>query len=121
MKSFGYYLGQIPQLALVPVGWVLLAIPCYLHLWGNHGKVSNKVWPEPWAHLNGRAIDSWDWEWLNKWFGNPEDGVSGYTALIWGKNGELVIYNPTGSRWKAFVWSGWRNSVDALKYRFPQS
>lgn len=119
MKSVGFYLGQVPQLLLVPVGLVLLAWPCFSRAWGLHGVKSNKVWQPPHDCLNGRPIDSWDWDWLNKWFGNPEDGVSGQTALIW--NGTtLVTYNPDGSRWKAYVWSAWRNSVDALKYKFPQ-
>jgi hypothetical protein len=126
MKSLGFYLGQIPQLALAPVGWIILAVPCALGAYGDHGVKSNKVWPPPYEHYNGRPIDTWDWQWLNAWFGNPEDGVSGQNALVWGDGvnapyGQLYIYNATGSRWKAYCWSAWRNSVDALKYVFPQS
>lgn len=119
MKSVAYYVGQIPQLLLMPVGLILLIIPCAFKLWGMHGNKTNKVWAAPFENLNGREIDSWDWNWLNTWFGNPEDGVSGMTALVWDLD-KLVPYNPSGSRWKAYCWSAWRNSVDALKYKFPQ-
>lgn len=114
-----YYLGQVPQLLLAPVGWVLLSVPCFLRAWGNNGATTNKVWPAQYDDLNHRPIDSWNWRWLNSWFGNPEDGVSGETALVW-QNGALATYNPEGSRWKAYCWSAWRNSVDGLKYKFPQ-
>jgi hypothetical protein len=118
-KSVGYWLGQIPQFLAQLLGFVLLIWPCYRAAWTINA-VSNKTWGPPHEDLNGRVIDTWNWKWLNRWYGNPEDGVSGRFALVW--NGpELVRYNPTGSRWKAYVWSAWRNSSDALKYDFPQS
>jgi hypothetical protein len=120
MKSRGYYLGQIPQFLAQLLGFVLLALPCITRAWGFHGQKSNKVWTGANAYLNGRDVDSWNWEWLNNWYGNPEDGVSGNTALVWTEQGKLVQYNPMLSRWKAYAWSAWRNSSDALKYKFPQ-
>jgi hypothetical protein len=120
LKSLGFFLGQVPQLLAAVLGWFILALPCALGAYGMHGVKSNKVWPAPWQYLNGREIDTWNWNWLNAWFGNPEDGVSGKTALVWDDSGHLVIYNPTGSRWSAYCWSAWRNSSDALKYKFPQ-
>jgi hypothetical protein len=108
--------GTIGGVALIPVGLLILSVPCALGAYGEHGLKSNKVWPSPYEYLNGRPIDSWDWEWLNPWFGNPEDGVSGKDALVW-VDGKLAPYNPEGSRWKAYCWSAWRNSVDGLKYK----
>ena len=102
--------------ALIPVGLVVLAWPCFRRHWALAG-VSNKTWPAPYEALNGRRIDGFTcrWKWFQRCFHNPEDGDSGQTALIW-VNGALQIYNPTGSRWKAYCWSAWRNSVDGLKY-----
>jgi hypothetical protein len=121
MKTLGYYLGQVPQFGAALLGVIPIAVACYFRAYGFHGATSNKVWPAPYQHFNGRPIDTWCWDWMNAWWGNPEDGVSGTQALVWKDASTLVYYNPTNSRWKAFVWSAWRNSADALKYRFPQA
>lgn len=106
---------KVGGVALIPVGMVVLIAPCALRAWGPAG-VSNKTWPDGYTHLNGRSVDGWTWRWLWPLFHNPEDGDSGITALIVQADGSVKSYNPTGSRWKAWLWSAWRNSVDGLKY-----
>jgi hypothetical protein len=92
------------------VGWLFLWIPCVLHAWKRAAAVSIK---------DGRAIDLWSWFPLNYVYGNPEDGVSGAQALIGDATGQLVPYLPNATAWRrAYLWSGWRNSCDNLKYVF---
>ena len=64
---------------------------------------------------DGRPIDRWSWDWMNYVWGNPEDGVSGQTALIMVNYTDTAPYRPT--TWpplRAWLWSAWRNSTNAL-------
>jgi hypothetical protein len=69
-----------------------------------------------------RIVDKWKWEPLNAIYGNPEDGVSGRFAVIWGSGadeGKQVQYMPDAPAWKrAYCWSALRNTADGLKYKF---
>lgn len=66
------------------------------------------------------SVDEWRWSFLNKWYGNSEDGVSGQQAWIW-ENGQLVTYVstfPSWLRWQwliATAWSVWRNGANNIK------
>jgi hypothetical protein len=94
------------------LGWFVLIPFCLSEAWfrGTIALVSIK---------DGRPIDAWKWNPLNYVYGNPEDGVSGQQALIGDAAGQLVPYMPDAPAWwRAYLWSGWRNSCDALKYRF---
>lgn len=53
-------------------------------------------------------------------YNNPEDGVSGQTALVWNSTGTKQIpYAPTQFAWlNGYLWSACRNSCDNLKYVF---
>jgi hypothetical protein len=98
---------QLISLVATVLGWLVLIPACLAQAWAL-GATSIK---------DGRAIDRWKWKWL--WpYQNPEDGVSGQTALIW-VNGRLAPYMPGAHpAWRAYCWSAWRNSADSLKYAF---
>lgn len=99
---------QLICLIATIVGWLLLIPFCLAQAWAQDA-ISIK---------DGRIIDRWRWKRLNFIYGNPEDGVSGQTALVW-VNGSLSFYRrPTWAPWRAYLWSGWRNSADNLKYVF---
>jgi hypothetical protein len=92
---------------LMPLGWLIvgLAVLCGAH---TDMPVTASIKPMP-----GREyIDRWTWP-INAIYGNPEDGVTGMDALGPSWTG---FYNPTGSRWLAFKWSGLRNWADGFNY-----
>lgn len=108
---------------LAVIGWILLIPFCLLQFWSGDFNV-------PSIGDKERKIDVWRWVWLNKIYGNPEDGVSGRQALIW-VNGVLSPYMPPPkwlrpvkwqmwlwNAWRAYCWSAWRNSTDNMKYVF---
>ncbi len=108
--AWGWFvLAQLVMLACAVLGWVILALPCLIHAWE----------PSPVPSINdGRKIDRWAWGWLNRVWGNPDDGVSGLTALVWVNGTTRASYWPTcpSAALRAYTWSAWRNSCDALKY-----
>jgi hypothetical protein len=104
-----YVTAQLIMCFFMVLGWLFLWIPCLLHSW-QIGARSIK---------DNRSIDVWLVPLLNYIYGNPEDGVSGRQALIGDATGKLVPYLPNAPAWwRAYLWSAWRNSCDALKYRF---
>jgi hypothetical protein len=80
-----------------------------------------RAWEPCWSSKGPypvHAIDCWKWAPLNKFYGNPEDGVSGKYALIW-KGNVRVPYMPNAwPPWRAYCWSAWRNTADQLKYTY---
>lgn len=92
---------------LQPVGWLLVGIAAYKRAWVVSGDASIKPLPQR------QQIDTWRWQWMVRVWGNPEDGVSGYDAYGPSWDGR---YNPTLSRWKAFVWAGLRNWAAGYNY-----
>jgi hypothetical protein len=102
---------QLVMLLATIVGWFLLIPFCYKRHW--------VVWKRK-SIKDGRPIDEWVYDWVQAIYGNPEDGVSGRTALVWNKEGSAqTAYAPTRVVWlNAYLWSAWRNSADNLKYVF---
>lgn len=111
-----FAIAQLLMLALSVAGWVILILPCLLQAWEPSPAPS--IATTPWLPPK-RPIDRWKWRWLF-WADNPEDGVSGQSALVWGSGvqaGTLVPFMPNAwAPWRAWVWSAWRNSADQLKY-----
>ena len=103
-----FVLAQLIMLVCMVLGFVILPLPCLLHAWEISGAPSIN---------DGRRIDRWKWKWLF-WANNPEDGVSGLTARVWVNGVTQRAYWPTcpSAALRAYVWSAWRNSCDALKY-----
>lgn len=106
---------ELTQFFFAVVGWIILLPFCVFHSWE----------PSPIPSINPvtpRCIDQWKWKPLNYIYGNPEDGVSGKCAVVWGGGadaGKLVPYWPTAPDWlRAYAWCAWRNSSDNLKYVF---
>lgn len=99
---------QLVMLLATIVGWVLLIPICLAQAWHKDFSVSDRV------------IDVWPYVWMNKIYGNPEDGVSGQQALVWNAEGTAKVpYMPGAwAPWRAYCWSAWRNSADNLKYVF---
>ena len=107
---------QLITMAFTVAGWVILIPFCLAQAWET-SPVKSIGWQ------TGRGpVDRWKWAPLNWVYGNPEDGVSGQTALIWGSGlmaGKLVGYMPgSWAPWRAYCWSALRNSADNLKYVF---
>jgi hypothetical protein len=103
---------QLLMLFATIVGWLLLIPFCLAQAWTLDAK----------SIKDGHLIDRWSFRPLNWIYGNPEDGVSSQQALVW-VAGQLAFYYPLGA-WKplyAYLWSGWRNSADNLKYVFACS
>ncbi|HKS75842.1 MAG TPA: hypothetical protein VJQ82_21700 [Terriglobales bacterium] len=112
-----FSVAQLLMLVLSVAGWVILILPCLLQAWEPSPTPS--IATTPWLPSN-RPIDRWKCIWLNSVYGNPEDGVSGQAAIVWGSGaqaGTLVPFMPNAwAPWRAWVWSAWRNSTDQLKY-----
>ena len=88
--------------------------------------------PEKWAGLDvlyirlsrvygtpqfgNRVVMAFKWRWLQKYWGNEEDGVSGGSWYL----NYLVSH---GKRWplarRIWAWSVWRNSVNNLRFNVP--
>lgn len=95
------------------VGYGLLIPFCLLKAWKPCQSTINPFGRPP------RPISEWKWAWLNKVYGNYEDGVSGTEALIWvaypDNSYARVLYRPnTWSPLRAWLWSAWRNSTNQL-------
>lgn len=121
---------QLLMLFATIVGWLLLIPFCLLQFWEYEPQGSIK---------DERTIDVWKWVWLNKVYGNPEDGVSGQQAIVY-TTGVAGPYMPLPDwltrftdipirrflawiypAWRAYLWSAWRNSADNLKYVFADA
>ena len=102
-----FWTAQAIMAVLAVIGWFVLIFPCLLEAWD----------PSPNPSINdGRKIDRWSWRILAPW-DNPEDGVSGQQALVWINPATRGPFMPGGwAPWRAWVWSAWRNSTNALKY-----
>ena len=97
---------------------VFLLIPfCLLRAWQPCMSTINPFGRQP------RMISEWKWKWLNRAYGNYEDGVSGAEALVLASGGTTDPYVPATFKlymprawapWRAYLWSGWRNSTNAL-------
>lgn len=113
-----FVLAQVAMLVAQVVGLVALIPFCLAQAWETSPAPS--IGQKPW--LTRGPIDRWSWGPLNYVYGNPEDGVSGQTALIWGSgtsSGQLVPYLPgANAAWRAYCWSAARNSAGGLKYVF---
>jgi len=101
---------QLVSLVAAALGTVVLIPFCLVRAWKRDAYSIKGP-----AHT--RVIDRWSWEPLNSIFGNPEDGVSGQCALI-GPAGSDPYRPNAWAPWRAYLWSGWRNSADSLKYVF---
>ena len=106
MSWVRFTLVQIVMLLATVLGWFILPIPCILQAW--------RISPKP-SIKDGRQIDEWKFNWLNKVYGNPEDGVSGRFAKL--SDGSAYLPN-CNSILRAYTWSAIRNSADGLKYLF---
>jgi hypothetical protein len=108
-----YTAGQLISWWATILGWFLLVWPCYKQRWVADAVSTNTV------ITTRTTIDRWQSKWLNPIWGNPEDGVSGAYAVIRDATGGEVPggYMPFHDpRWRAYLWSAWRNSADGLKY-----
>jgi hypothetical protein len=60
-------------------------------------------------HYPLRIIAVWNWNWVDKVWGNSEDGVTG---------AEFYVKRIGNERWRAYCWSAWRNSSNNLRWVF---
>jgi hypothetical protein len=101
------------MIALAEVlGFLFLWIPCLCNAWTEPTNASIKPGHGP--------VDQWSWKFLNPWYANTEDGVSGQQALVYDNTGHLVPYASTFPKWTpkwviAYAWSAWRNGANNLK------
>jgi hypothetical protein len=100
---------QVFQVEATVAGWFVLIPFCLFREW--------EMSPIP-SIKDGRTIDQWTWGPANLVLGNPEDGVSGQTAVVF-TTGAAGPYMPGAwAPWRAYCWSALRNSCDSLKYFF---
>ncbi len=105
-----YMIAELTMILATACGWFILIPFCLFQDW--------QMSPIPSINDGKRTIDEWKWMWLNRIYGNPEDGVSGQMALVWINGTTRVPYRPnTWPPLRAYLWSAWRNSADMLKYR----
>lgn len=113
-----FALAQLGMLTATLLGYVLLIPFCLAQAWETSPvpSIGQKAW------IVRGPVDRWSWGLLNYVYGNPEDGVSGQTALVWGSGtdaGRLVPYMPgANAAWRAYCWSAARNTAGGLKYVF---
>jgi hypothetical protein len=109
MKWIYFAFVQLICLIAMVAGWLILIPFCLGEAWIPADSIEV-----------GRKVDRWSFGPLNYIYGNPEDGVSGRCALVWNSDGAARMpFMPNAwSPWRAYVWSGWRNSADNLKYVF---
>ena len=99
------------------LGFILLLPACLCHAWT--APVYYSIKPAPAEQR--MYVDRWSWGWLNKWYGNIEDGVSGQQAIIYvDDKGTLGYYASTFPSWTpkwfiAYAWSAWRNGANNIK------
>jgi hypothetical protein len=110
------------------LGFVVLLPACIVGGWTAATEQSSKPWPYgtesvgPYRPL----VDQWRWKWLNPWYSNVEDGVSGQQAWVWDTRGNVVSLIPYASLYYAWVpkwviayaWSAWRNGANNIKRPF---
>lgn len=105
------------------LGFVILLPLCIFHLWTE--PVYDSIKPETIKegdHLFYRdRVDQWRWNWVNRWYANTEDGVSGQYAIVYiDSRGNLGLYPDLFPRWTprwlvAYCWSAWRNGANNVK------
>lgn len=101
---------------MIPLAVVLqflfIWIPCLCGAWTEPNYKSIKP-------IGDRVlVDEWKWQWLNTWYANSEDGVSGQQAIVWDDSGHLVPYTSLftykAKWWVALCWN-WRNNANNIK------
>lgn len=97
-------------------GFIVLLPACLCKAWTTPNFLSIK----PLAYEQRYYIDKWRWNWLNAWYANTEDGVSGQQAWIYDDKGHLIPYASTYPSWTpkwviAYGWSAWRNGANNIK------
>lgn len=105
------------------LGFIVLLPACLFHAWTTPPTYpSIKEWPSGVGgqYPHRQLVDEWRWGWLNRWYGNVEDGVSGQQAWVWKADGTLVPYPTTFPTWVpewviAYAWSAWRNGANNIK------
>lgn len=89
------------NLILRPIGMIL----------ASFAPLDNALIPSIKPLPNRPQVDQWKWKWMNSWFGNPEDGVTGDYALgSW-----TGFYNP-GRTWLGKIAWNWRNNAAGYNY-----
>lgn len=98
------------------LGFIVLLPACLTQAWTEPTYESIKPVPGVRVH-----VDQWKWEWLNHWYANSEDGVSGQYAIVYvDDKGTLGRYSSTFPSWTpkwaiAYAWSAWRNGANNIK------
>jgi hypothetical protein len=98
------------------LGYIVLIPACILHAWTDPTYKSIK----PLIPQRRIYVDQWRWNWLNPWYANSEDGVSGLEAWIHDANGNYAPYVFQFPAWTpiwciAWAWSAWRNGANNIK------
>ena len=118
-------LAKIKIVFAILLGFLVLFPACLMQAWTPASYASIK--PNLWENDNYRPfVDLWKWKWLNYWYANVEDGVSGRQAYIWIPDklepGHFVLVPYVQTFWYytpewviAYCWSAWRNNADNLK------
>src|SRR6185312_5788558 len=87
----------------IAIGFAVLLPACLMKAWTDATYPSIKPALYPGQPPSRITVDLWRWKWLNYWYSNTEDGVSGQYAWIWVMDGpdhySLVPYASQFPRW----------------------
>jgi hypothetical protein len=108
------------------LGYFILIPACLAHAWTWPTYPSIKpTLTDQHGTFRRLTVDTWKWQWLNHWYANSEDGVSGRRAYIHRADGLYVNYYWQFPAWMqesylgqaaiAWAWSAWRNGANNLK------
>lgn len=100
--------------------FLFIWIPCLLGAWTKptYESIKPLVWDvAPQTHAR-KLVDEWQWQWLNYWYANTEDGVSGQQAWVYDDADHLIPYTSLftykAKWWVALCWN-LRNNANNLK------
>lgn len=109
MKQWLYFaFTQLVSLLAMLIGLPLLGVLCYMRGW----EAAEQAYVPDWQHEAGlppKAINRWKSSWINKIWGDDEDGVTG---VSWYND------NTMPSRWLAYRWIALRNNANNLRFVF---
>lgn len=103
------------------LGYFVLLPACLLHAWTGPTYPSIKPYSPGQYAPERKFVDQWKWKWLNYWYANTEDGVSGQYALVWNPavqyEDDYTLMLPHWTpKWAiAWCWSAWRNGANNVK------
>jgi hypothetical protein len=114
MKGWAWFVAvQLICFLAMVVGWFLL-LPLALC-----GAYFYATWTEDFRrkyHPRVDSISKWNWYWVDRVWGNWENGIDPGTQLV--IEGKDVYMPGAPPWWRIYMWTAWRNSSNNLRWVF---